>query len=250
MEISESPENRVCEKHGAYSAKVVEIMGHRIHTVCKSCQDDEDHRKAAIAERSKGEAQRRRIDGYFMRSCIPPRFASKTFDDYTAENDGQQRALRVSRDYAENWETMVERGTCLILSGKVGTGKTHLACAVANAVIAQGHSALFATVTDALRSIKQSYGRDAAVSETDAINALVEPRLLVLDEVGMDYGTEHSKTMLFDLMNKRYENMRPSIILTNLDAAALREYFGDRIMDRLREGGGKLVTFTWSSHRS
>ena len=98
--------------------------------------------------------------------------------------------------------------------------------------------------------MKRSYDRTSSGTEDDAIAELVKPRLLILDEVGADYGTEHSKTILFDIINKRYENIKPTIVLTNLDAAALREYFGERIVDRLREGGGKLVTFTWVSHRS
>jgi len=132
----------------------------------------------------------------------------------------------------------------------IATHNTHLACAIATEVIGQGASARFIAVIDALRLVKRSYDRTSSGTEDDAIAELVKPRLLILDEVGADYGTEHSKTILFDIINKRYENIKPTIVLTNLDAAALREYFGERIVDRLREGGGKLVTFTWVSHRS
>lgn len=250
METSNSTETRTCARHGDYEAKVIDIMGRKIASTCRACSAEEAARELELSNRTKAEGQRRRIEAMFLRSGIPLRFQSRTLANYEAESEGQQRALRIAEAYTQDWSTMADRGTCLIFSGKAGTGKTHLACAIANAVIAAGHSALFTTVTDALRSIKQAYGKDAGMSEAEAINALVEPRLLVLDEVGMDYGTDHSKTLLFDVMNKRYENLKPSIILTNLDAGALREYFGDRIMDRLREGGGKLVTFTWASHRA
>jgi DNA replication protein DnaC len=113
-----------------------------------------------------------------------------------------------------------------------------------------GSSAFFVTVSDAMRGIKATYDKGAGVSEADAIKALVDPKLLILDEVGADLGTDHNKVLLFDIINKRYEHVRPTIILTNLDQATLTTYFGERILDRLREGGGKLVQFTWASHRA
>lgn len=249
MDASNATEARTCAKHGAYEAKIIEILGRKIASSCQACAAEQTARDIELTRRTQEVDQRRRIEALFQRSGIPLRFQTRTFANYEAADDGQKRALRISQAYAESWREMAERGTCLIFSGKAGTGKTHLACAIANAVIAQGSSALFTTVSDALRTIKRAYDKDAGMSESEAIATLVEPRLLILDEVGMDYGTEHSKTLLFDVLNKRYENMRPSIILTNLDAPALRDYFGDRIVDRLREGGGKLIAFTWASHR-
>jgi DNA replication protein DnaC len=249
MTLASETTTKTCQKHGAYQATVANILGRIISGRCPACAADE---KAQEEERAKRDAAARanaRIEILLSRSGIPPRFQGRDFDNYQAEEEGQQRALRIARAYAAEWDTMRKRGTCLIFSGEAGTGKTHLACAIANAVIRNGSAALFMTVSDAMRAVKRSYDRDQGVSEGEAIAALVEPPLLILDEVGMDYGTEHSKALLFDLMNKRYEQVRSTIVLTNLDAAALREYFGDRIMDRLREGGGKLVPFTWDSHR-
>lgn len=247
---SERTEQRQCPTHGSYTAKVLEIAGRPITQGCPACAAAEAERKTAAAQRVQAEAAQRRVEMLRKASGIPPRFADRTLQGYRAETAEQQKALRVATAYVEQWPQMRDRGASLIFSGRPGTGKTHLACAIASAVIDTGHSALFTTVLDAMRSIKRSYDRDAGISETDAVMELVKPSLLVLDEVGADLGTDHSKVLLFDLMNKRYEHMRPTIILTNLDAAALREYCGDRIMDRLREGGGRLVTFTWDSHRS
>ena len=250
MEVSNQTAPRDCAKHGTFQANVVEIMGRKITSMCPTCCTEEKAHQAERERREIEEAKTRRIESLFKRAGIPLRFQSRTFDSYQADGEGQERALRVARTYADNWTEMRERGTCLIFAGSAGTGKTHLACAIANAILAKGSSALFTTVSDALRSIKRAYDKDAGVTEADAIGELVAPSLLILDEVGMDYGTDHSKTLIFDMLNKRYENIRPTIILTNLDAAALRDYFGDRIVDRLREGGGKLVSFTWSSHRA
>lgn len=248
METSEIA--RECATHGAYMAKLVHIGGRTMGGACPSCQREREAAEMARAATIQAEAERRRIEHLFNRAGIPPRFQKRSFDNYEVKAEGQERALRVSRNYVENWPSVAELGTCLIFSGQAGTGKTHLACAIANALIPKGVSSLFTTVSDAMRSIKRSYDPASTVSESEAIHAFVEPRLLILDEVGASKGSEHEMQLMFDIINKRYEHARPTIILTNLDPTALREHLGERVTDRLREGGGKLVTFTWASHRS
>lgn len=248
METSEA--TRQCATHGEYVAKLIHMGERTLGGSCPSCQQDREAAEATRTALAKAEASRRRIEYLFNRAGIPPRFQKRNFENYEFKHEGQEHALRVSRNYVQVWDRMAEQGTCLIFSGSPGTGKTHLACAIANALIAQGVASLFTTVSDAMRSIKRSYDASSTVSEAEAIQAFVEPRLLILDEVGGSKGTDHELQLMFDIINKRYEHSRPTIILTNLDAPALREHLGERVTDRLREGGGKLVAFTWSSHRS
>jgi len=249
MDASNASEPRQCAAHGEYMARVILVAGRTIISPCPSCNTEQQAKEAERNRREQELSNRRRIEMLTQRADIPPRFKDCSFDNYTTKTDGQAKALHTARAYAEDWPQRLSKGTCLIFSGKPGTGKTHLACAIASSVLAAGHSALFITVSDAMRSIKRAYDKTADISEGEAIKALVEPRLLVLDECGMDYGTDHSKTLIFDMLNKRYEQVRPTIILTNLDAPALREYLGDRIVDRLRDGGGKFIPFDWKSER-
>lgn len=250
MDVFKQTEQAVCPVHGEFERKMIMVLGRLIRLDCPHCLADAEKLELERAKRERTDAQNRKVQAMFQRSGIPMRFQKRSFENYEAKEAGQEKALRVANAYADDWAGVMERGTCLIFSGNAGTGKTHLACAIANAVMGKGYSALYTTVSDALRSIKRAYDKDSNISESEAIAALAEPRLLILDEVGGDAGTEHTKIMLFDVMNKRYENMRPTIVLTNLDAPALRDYFGDRITDRLREGGGKMIAFTWNSHRS
>jgi DNA replication protein DnaC len=124
-----------------------------------------------------------------------------------------------------------------------------LACSIAYEVIEQGGAAYFATVAEVMRKIKSSFSKDAETTEQEQIDHFSNIELLILDEVGMDYGTDFNKALIFEILNNRYENMLPTMLLTNLDALALREYLGERLIDRMREGGGKLIAFTWESHR-
>ncbi|VFR32492.1 DNA replication protein DnaC [plant metagenome] len=100
-----------------------------------------------------------------------------------------------------------------------------------------------------MRSIKDTYRRDSKENEADAIARLVEPDLLVLDEVGVQFGSETEKMYLFEIINGRYEALKPTIVISNLAKDALTEYLGERVVDRLREGGGRMVIFDWPSYR-
>lgn len=250
MEISENIEKSICQKHGEYEKKSISLGGKTIALRCPSCQKDDEKQELEREKFQKRDHENRKIQGLLQRAGIPLRFKNKNLNDYNTENDGQLKAKTQAKKYLANWPQMLENGTSLIFCGNAGTGKTHLSCAIANGVIEAGYSAMYSTVSDAIRSIKRTYAQESNMTEGEAIAALVAPSLLVLDEVGADLGTDHSKTLLFDIFNKRYENMKPTIVLTNLDPQALREYMGERVVDRLREGGGKLVTFNWESNRS
>jgi DNA replication protein DnaC len=250
MEISNRTELRVCTTHGEYEAMLYTIGDRVMGGQCQACAK---HKEQQAQERQRvvqSDQERRRIEGLFQRAGIPLRFQSRTFDSYQANNEGQAKALRKARSYADNWRENVAAGTSLIFSGNAGTGKTHLACAIANELMGQGVSSVFTTVSDAMRAIKRTYDAGSQMTEVQAIQAFVDPGLLILDEVGANRGTEYEVQLVFDIINKRYENCRPTIILTNLDPQALRECLGERVVDRLREGGGKLVAFTWDSFRA
>ena len=87
-------------------------------------------------------------------------------------------------------------------------------------------------------------------SETEALALLTAADLLVLDEVGFAIGNGATRrAMLFDVLNDRYGEMRPTILIGNLTAAELEGYLGERIMERLMDLGSIMVPFTWPSHR-
>ena len=76
-----------------------------------------------------------------------------------------------------------------------------------------------------------------------------EPDLLILDEVGVQFGSDFERNTLFDVLNERYELRKPTIFLSNLGREDLAEFLGERVMDRLREDGATVVPFDWPSYR-
>ena len=113
---------------------------------------------------------------------------------------------------------------------------------------AYGVSAMFATVSDLLRRIKETYRRDAETTEREVIESFVGCDLLVVDELGVQVGSDHEKLLLFEVLNGRYQELRPTILISNLSADDLEAFLGHRVMDRYRECG-VVLAFDWGSYR-
>jgi DNA replication protein DnaC len=247
LTVAQSEREASCDTHGAYTAKGFAV-GRVVHWMgCPSCS------KQAQAEKSQAEAARgvaeaqRRLESSLNQAGIPLRYRRKTFESFVVENDAQERALCVAMEFAGNFDKHRRSGTVIIFSGVPGTGKSHLAIAIAQAVMA-GHTALYTSAIDAVRMIRNTWRRDSERTETQVLDMLAGVDLLVLDEVGVQYGTEAEQVNLFDIIDKRYRALMPTILLTNQGKAGLKSFLGDRSFDRLREGG-EWVVFDWESYR-
>lgn len=239
-----------CESHGAYIAI---ISKHREGlSGCPVCAEDlrkqrDQDEQAEMHRRYAKERTERRLGN----SLIPPRFAGKTFADYACKSPKQEANLKACREYARNFSDNLEAGRCLLLLGNVGTGKTHLASAIATEIVsARGGVAVYRTVHSLLQYVKGSFARDASYTEAQAYESLIEPQLLVIDEIGATKQTEFEQAALFNVINGRYEQQVPTLIVSNLRPTELPAALGDRCVDRLRENGGIALVFDWESARS
>lgn len=183
------------------------------------------------------------------RAGIPPRFHDRNFESFRATSPEQKKALDFAKSYAGNFAGALATGKSAIFTGRPGTGKTHLAAAIGMYLLKGGRKVLFTTVIRAIRRIKDSWVKEASETETQAVKALVQPDLLILDELGVQFGSDTEKLLIFDVLNERYENRRPVILLSNLNIEGAKTYLGERIFDRLREDGGEHVPFDWESFR-
>lgn len=236
-----------CEVHGDYESR--HFFG-TIWSKCPACS-----REAAEAERVAEEAKARaaKVASWQLQigqSGIPERFHDRTLKTYKVENQGQKHAFDFAVGFAEDLASKGGgRGRCAIFTGMVGTGKTHLAVGIGMRLMRQGHPVLFCTVMRAIRRIKDTWVRGSAETESQAVAALVFPDLLILDEVGVQFGSETEKTLLFDVLNERYERRKSTLLLSNLPVDQIKAYLGERLFDRMREDGGEVVTFGWESQR-
>ncbi|MGE8439932.1 MAG: ATP-binding protein, partial [Pseudomonas palmensis] len=201
-----------------------------------------------VTEQTAAERAQIKSHSILSRAAIPARFTDRRLSTYQPTCPEAAKALQIAQQYADTFKQAMETGRSLIFTGNVGAGKTHLAVGIAHEVMEQGFTALFTSVMGAVRSVKETYGR-RDLTESQAIARLVEPDLLILDEVGVQFESNTERLYLFEILNGRYENMRPTIVISNLTTAGIKECLGQRAFDRLREGDGRAVSFAWESYR-
>lgn len=245
-----SKRDAVCAQHGEYVAVVVVRNGESNESSCPTCREERDRAaRLAAMEAERKAAAIRRVESMLDQAAIPLRFADKGFDTYRVESEPQRRAVEKARQYADQLPQRLRDGGGLILTGGKGTGKTHLAIAIgSDAIERHGCSFLFLTVSRLVGAIKETFGGKSGRSERDVYRELVDVDLLALDEVGVQNGTDFERDVLFEVINRRYENMKPTILLSNLPPAEIEAAIGERSMDRMRDGG-TAIAFTWDSYR-
>lgn len=217
-------------------------------------------REQAQAEAKEREAKRQAWQRKIGEAGIPKRFQTRSLDTYVPETLFQEKALAFSNTYADGFDEVLETGRCAIFIGRPGTGKTHLSCGIGLRIMrCDNRTVLFTSVLRAVRRIKKSWRRDSLESESGAIAAFVFPDLLILDEVGQQFGSETEKLLLFDVLNERYEQLKPTLLLSNVPLEdyedkgqikpGVKSFLGERIFDRLRENGGECVILDGESMR-
>lgn len=113
----------------------------------------------------------------------------------------------------------------------------------------KGYSAFFINIRKLFRAVRDTWREGAAESESQVIDRYVDLDLLVIDEVGVQAKSENEQHILYDILNGRYENAKPTIILSNENLMGIKQIIGERAYDRLREGGGKAFDCQWESYR-
>jgi DNA replication protein DnaC len=244
------PRAAVCPNHGPYTATGTRYTigrGREVWTPCPSCAAEQAASDREAAELARQERERARLEEMLGRAAIPVRFIGRNFDTYRADTPGQRAALTIARDYAENFQRHAHSGESLLMLGKAGTGKSHLASAILQAIM-PAQCGLYTTAADVIEMVRETWRRDSERSQGRVMHMLSTVPLLVIDEVGVQYGTESEQNTLFQIIDRRYRDRRPVILMANLQPAELQALLGDRIYDRLREVS-KVVTFDWDSYR-
>jgi DNA replication protein DnaC len=131
----------------------------------------------------------------------------------------------------------------VILSGKPGRRKTHLAVAIAYRAIQNGSDARFVTAAELIDDLSAAFRRGRLA---EALATYLQPDVLVVDEVGyLTYGTD-AANMLFHVVNDRHRKKRAMIFTTNKALTAWGHVLHDEdlaqaILDRILERGRVLI---------
>ena len=160
----------------------------------------------------------------------------RTIDDF---NFNFQTALKLQMLGSFLGPELVHDGKNAILSGPSGTGKTHLAIAIAYRALQHGYDARFVGA-DALIG---ELSRAAAKGKLEhALIPYQQPHVLIIDELGYLSHAADAANVLYRVVNDRYLAQRPILLTTNKPLAAMGDVLHDgdlaeAILDRLRERG-------------
>ena len=161
-------------------------------------------------------------------------FTDPAMREWTFANDNDKcPQMKHARFYVEHWDTMQEENIGYLLWGGVGTGKSYFAGCIANALMEQEVAVRMTNFALILNDLTASFeGRNEYISR------LCRAPLLILDDFGMERGTEYGLEQVYNVIDSRYRSRRPLIVTTNLSLQDLQhpqDTAHARIYDRLLE---------------
>jgi DNA replication protein DnaC len=158
----------------------------------------------------------------------------KTFETFALDlgnlDEDQLATLRRAYDFARAYAQ--DPQGWLLFQGTYGSGKTHLAVAIANYRLEHGDSALFMTVPDLLDHLRSAYAPTAETEYDDLFERVRNAPLLVLDDLGAESSTPWAQEKLFQLINHRYLHKLCTVITTNVELDRLDPRIRSRLVDQ------------------
>lgn len=165
-------------------------------------------------------------------------FESFNIDYYPARDDGggnpRQTMERIARICTEYAERVGDGAGSLLFIGKTGLGKTHLSLAIAGRAAQRGCLVKYSSAQGIIdRYERTRFGRSPTADDWDFVAAVGSAQLLIIDDLGSEFVTSFSQSVLYNIINDRMMNDMATIISTNLDAAKLTSVYEQRISSRI-----------------
>ena len=226
-------------KEAYFAPDKAAIFGRDRHPAECDCQ------RAQRMEREAAEQRRKHLDT--VEDLKRRGFTDPAMRNWTFEHDnGRNPQTETARFYVESWETMQAENIGYLFWGGVGTGKSYLAACIANALMEKEVAVCMTNFATILGDLAASFeGRNEYISR------LCSFPLLILDDFGMERGTEYGLEQVYNVIDSRYRSGRPLIVTTNLTLEDLQhpeDTAHARIYDRLIEMCSP-VRFTGSNFR-
>lgn len=144
-------------------------------------------------------------------------FEDHALYSWTFEKDnGKNPVMKVARDYVSKWSDFASKNAGLVLWGDVGTGKTFFAACIANALVEQNVSVKMTNFSTILNDLF------AESDKNKYLDRLNKHSLLIIDDLGIERGTEYALEQVYNVIDTRYKSGKPLIVTTNLTLDELK----------------------------
>lgn len=245
----------ICPVHDGVQRTGTQFLGDTFWS-CPVCtaereaeQREAEHRESDRRAVAADAARRAKVTDSLSALAIGDRFRSCSFLDYSVSSEPQQAVLDACVAFAGDFSHHRACGTNLMMIGGTGTGKNMLAALICMSVIGSGFTAVHTSAMRLVRRIKEAWVSGSSSTEQQLIDSFSSPDLLVIDEVGVQFGSVTEVILISEVINDRYAANRPTILLSNRTVAQIEEVLGKRTVDRFFEGESKVLVFNWSSYR-
>lgn len=198
------------------------------HAYCKTCHERKDGEVKSLmdmkfifknnckCDRERFEKQKQREKEQEIERLKKSCFISMsqwayTFDNYKGEKD---KSYTIAKNYVKEYEQMKKENIGLLFCGTVGSGKTYLACCIANALIEEYMIRVKIRNYAQIINDLQKSGFD--LDKNEYIESLTNVSVLILDDLGIERDTSYAKEQVYNIVNSRYLKQKPTIFTTNL----------------------------------
>lgn len=184
-----------------------------------------------IGKKERAARKEKYLNRIFNQSNVNASLRDATVNSYQPQNEYQIQAKNTAIEYVKTFS--LDKPKSLILQGSYGTGKSHLAYAIAKAIKQQGYSVAFMHIPMLMERIKATYNRNATETTDELVQLLSSIDLLVLDDVGVE-NTEHTLNKLFSIVDNRVG--KNNIFTTNFSDKELNQNMNwQRINSRMKQ---------------
>lgn len=216
-----------CHKCHTRKQTEVEILGKVRKPMCL-CKCEAERLAAEEEERQRIKFEQRVKE--LRRIGLP----KKKMHNWTFANDdmANEQITRAAQKYVENFGELRKTSKGLLFYGNTGTGKTYVACEIANALIDKGIPVLLISLSEYLKVIQGTFDKKEYMDSFDSFE------LLILDDLGVERDTAFAKEQVYDVIDSRYTSGKPMLITTNLSMEKIKnpeDIENMRIYDRVLE---------------
>lgn len=204
-----------CHTARQFKMKWMDDENHLFPVQCK-CRQEEARRQKELEEKRKEIAC---IASLKKNSLMDKKFETSTFTDIVVTPENQKQ-IKLARRYVDKFSELYEKNQGLLFYGDVGTGKTHIACCIGNALMEKLVS-VFAT--SFVKILQKSKGFKSTDDEDAYIAKMNSARLLILDDLGAERGTDYALEIVYNIIDTRYRSGKPMIVTTNLTMNEMQE---------------------------
>jgi DNA replication protein DnaC len=244
-----------CEKHGAFKGYPVKMFNRTFEADCPEClresqeeNEREEKRRDEMTRKYAETAQKEEREKRLIEMNIGKKFWDESFETFNAYTPALKNYLDICNAFAND-----SQGRMLLMLGENGNGKNHLAVSILHKT-----GGCIYSVFEIELMLKECYSGKREEGESKLYRRLCDVPVLAINEIGKHKPGEWEMNFLSYIINKRYENLMPTILISNAHLQdncpkkgcpdCLQSLLGNDILSRIAENG-EIMIFNEEDYR-